>query len=47
MRNEIVVSVIHLNQPMRNMGSIVTNISHASVLSVVLLPTYPCFLRMS
>ena len=47
MRNEIVVSVIYLDQPMGNLEFVATNISYASVWSVVLLSTYPCFLIMS
>ena len=47
MRNEIVIYVIYLDQPMGNLEFVENNISHASVWSVVLLTTYPCFLIMS
>lgn len=47
MRNEIVVSVIYLDQPIGNLEFVATNISYASAWRVVLLTTYPCFLIMS
>ena len=47
MRNEIVVSVIYLDQPMGNLDFVEKNVSYVSVWSVVLLATYPCFMIMT